>query len=100
MHPPLVPAEPAVAGDGSPYSAIYDDIYHSAYGGLAQARPCAALQVDHPVLARTVAADRSRQQMWCVAFAPRRRAAGFDLAGHVLLHWAMLYRPSSVVKAR
>ena len=38
IHPPLVPAEPAAAGDGTPYSALYDDVYHSAHGGLAQAR--------------------------------------------------------------
>ena len=37
-YPPLVPAEPAVAGDGTPYSALYDDVYHAAHGGLAQAR--------------------------------------------------------------
>ena len=36
--PPLVPAEPAVAGDGTPYSALYDDVYHAAQGGLEQAR--------------------------------------------------------------
>ncbi|MBN8474368.1 bifunctional tRNA (5-methylaminomethyl-2-thiouridine)(34)-methyltransferase MnmD/FAD-dependent 5-carboxymethylaminomethyl-2-thiouridine(34) oxidoreductase MnmC [Sulfuritalea sp.] len=36
--PPLVPAEPAAAGDGTPYSPLYDDIYHTAHGGLAQAR--------------------------------------------------------------
>ena len=36
--PPLVPAEPAVAGDGTPYSALYDDVYHAAHGGPAQAR--------------------------------------------------------------
>ncbi|MDP2135258.1 MAG: bifunctional tRNA (5-methylaminomethyl-2-thiouridine)(34)-methyltransferase MnmD/FAD-dependent 5-carboxymethylaminomethyl-2-thiouridine(34) oxidoreductase MnmC [Sulfuritalea sp.] len=38
IHPPLVPAEPAVAGDGTPYSRLYDDVYHSAHGGLEQAR--------------------------------------------------------------
>lgn len=37
-HPPLVPAEPAAAGDGTPYSALYDDVYHTAHGALAQAR--------------------------------------------------------------
>ncbi len=37
-RPPLVPAEPAVAGDGTPYSALYDDVYHTAHGALAQAR--------------------------------------------------------------
>lgn len=34
----IVPAELAFAGDGTPYSAAYDDIYHSADGGLEQAR--------------------------------------------------------------
>jgi len=38
MSSPLVPAEPAAAGDGTPYSAIYDDVYHAAHGALAQAR--------------------------------------------------------------
>ena len=38
IHPPLVPAEPAAAGDGTPYSALYDDVYHTTHGGLAQAR--------------------------------------------------------------
>ena len=37
-HPPLVPAEPAAAGDGTPCSTRYDDVYHTAHGGLAQAR--------------------------------------------------------------
>jgi tRNA 5-methylaminomethyl-2-thiouridine biosynthesis bifunctional protein len=34
----IVPAELAFAGDGTPYSSAYDDIYHSAGGGLEQAR--------------------------------------------------------------
>ena len=34
----LVPAEPAAAGDGTPYSTVYQDVYHTAHGGLAQAR--------------------------------------------------------------
>jgi len=37
-HPPLVPAEPAAAGDGTPYSAIFDDVYHASHGALAQVR--------------------------------------------------------------
>jgi tRNA 5-methylaminomethyl-2-thiouridine biosynthesis bifunctional protein len=36
--PPVVPAELAFAGDGTPYSPACDDVYHSAHGGLAQAR--------------------------------------------------------------
>ena len=35
---PIVPAELAFAGDGTPYSPAYGDVYHSAHGGLAQAR--------------------------------------------------------------
>jgi len=35
---PLVPARLAFAPDGTPYSQEYGDIYHSAAGGLAQAR--------------------------------------------------------------
>jgi tRNA 5-methylaminomethyl-2-thiouridine biosynthesis bifunctional protein len=38
MYAPLVPAEPAAAGDGTPYSTLYDDVYHAAHGGLEQAR--------------------------------------------------------------
>ena len=38
MSCPLVPAEPAVAGDGTPYSPLYDDVSHAAHGGLEQAR--------------------------------------------------------------
>ena len=38
MSSPLVPAEPAVTGDGTPFSSIYGDVYHAAQGGLAQAR--------------------------------------------------------------
>ena len=35
---PLVPAELAATSDGTPYSTLYDDVYHSAHGGLAQSR--------------------------------------------------------------
>lgn len=35
---PIVPAELAFAGDGTPYSPRYGDIYHSSQGGLEQAR--------------------------------------------------------------
>jgi len=35
---PLVPAALAFAADGTPYSAAYGDVYHSAEGGPAQAR--------------------------------------------------------------
>ncbi len=34
----ITPAELAFAADGTPYSPAYDDIYHSADGGLEQAR--------------------------------------------------------------
>jgi tRNA 5-methylaminomethyl-2-thiouridine biosynthesis bifunctional protein len=36
--PPLVPAELAFAGDGTPFSPTYGDVYHTAHGGLEQAR--------------------------------------------------------------
>jgi len=36
-YTPIVPAELGFAGT-TPYSARYDDIYHSAQGGLEQAR--------------------------------------------------------------
>ena len=35
---PLTPATLAFATDGTPYSAAFDDVYHSASGGLEQAR--------------------------------------------------------------
>lgn len=38
MSSPLVPAERAETGDGTPFSQIYDDVYHTAHGGLAQTR--------------------------------------------------------------
>jgi tRNA 5-methylaminomethyl-2-thiouridine biosynthesis bifunctional protein len=53
---PLVPAEPAAASDGTPYSALYDDIYHTAQGGLAQARHVFLAGNDLP--ARWQSADR------------------------------------------
>jgi len=34
----IVPAELAFAADGTPYAPVFDDIYHSADGGLEQAR--------------------------------------------------------------
>ena len=34
----IVPAELAFAGDGTPFSLRYGDIYHSSQGGLEQAR--------------------------------------------------------------
>jgi len=36
--PPLAPARLAFSPDGTPYSADFDDIYHSSAGGLGQAR--------------------------------------------------------------
>ena len=36
--PPIVPAELAFAGDGTAFSPAYDDVYHTAHGGLDQAR--------------------------------------------------------------
>ena len=38
MPSPLEPARLAFAADGTPYSHLYGDIYHSAGGGLAQAQ--------------------------------------------------------------
>ncbi|MGB3938060.1 MAG: bifunctional tRNA (5-methylaminomethyl-2-thiouridine)(34)-methyltransferase MnmD/FAD-dependent 5-carboxymethylaminomethyl-2-thiouridine(34) oxidoreductase MnmC [Burkholderiales bacterium] len=38
MPLPLVPARPAFAADGTPWSEAYGDVYHSADGGIAQAR--------------------------------------------------------------
>lgn len=38
MSGPLVAARLAFAADGTPYSPDYDDVYHSAGGGIAQAQ--------------------------------------------------------------
>ena len=38
MPAPLIPASLAFAADGTPYSEAYGDVYHSAAGGLGQAR--------------------------------------------------------------
>lgn len=38
MTEPIVPAEPATTADGTPYSATFDDVYHSTEGALGQAR--------------------------------------------------------------
>ena len=38
MPEPLVPARLAFTADGTPYSQAYGDVYHSAGGGLGQAR--------------------------------------------------------------
>lgn len=38
-YKPIIPAEPRLADDGAtPYSPAFDDVYHSASGGLEQAR--------------------------------------------------------------
>jgi tRNA 5-methylaminomethyl-2-thiouridine biosynthesis bifunctional protein len=38
MPEALIPASLAFAADGTPYSSAYDDLYHSADGGVAQAQ--------------------------------------------------------------
>src|SRR5258706_8965550 len=38
MSAPLLPARLAFSEDGTPYSTEFGDLYHSAQGGLAQAR--------------------------------------------------------------
>src|SRR6185437_7762702 len=38
MTDPLIPAVLAFRNNGTPFSPLYDDIYHSAVGGLEQAR--------------------------------------------------------------
>ena len=38
MPAPLVPATLALAPDGTPYSTLFEDVYHSTEGGPAQAR--------------------------------------------------------------
>ncbi|HUN67502.1 MAG TPA: bifunctional tRNA (5-methylaminomethyl-2-thiouridine)(34)-methyltransferase MnmD/FAD-dependent 5-carboxymethylaminomethyl-2-thiouridine(34) oxidoreductase MnmC [Burkholderiales bacterium] len=38
MPSPLIPATPAFAADGTPFSQAYGDLYHSAEGGPGQAR--------------------------------------------------------------
>ena len=43
----IVPAELAFAGDGTPFSSRYGDIYHSSQGGLEQARHVGVLGRAH-----------------------------------------------------
>ena len=54
MASPLVPARLALAPDGTPWSETYGDVYHSAGGGLAQAR--------HVFLAGNGLPERFRQR--------------------------------------
>lgn len=35
---PLIPARPRLSPDGTPYSDVFDDVYHSSAGGVGQAR--------------------------------------------------------------
>lgn len=37
MSTPLAPAQLALRDDGTPYSPLFDDVYHSAVGGIGQA---------------------------------------------------------------
>ena len=37
MNAPILPAQVEFHPDGTPFSPLYDDIYHSADGALAQA---------------------------------------------------------------
>lgn len=46
---PIVPAELAFAGDGTPFSPVYGDVYHSAQGALEQARHVFLAGNDLPV---------------------------------------------------
>lgn len=49
IQPPLVPAELALTADGTPFAPLYDDVYHSVAGALAQARHVFLAGNDLPV---------------------------------------------------
>ncbi len=75
MPAPLVPARPGFAPDGTPWSERYDDVYHSAAGGPAQAR--------HVFLAGNGLPERwARRGLFTVL------EAGFGLGLNFLATWA------------
>ena len=70
----IVPATLAFTADGTPYSAEYDDVYHSAHGALAQAR--------HVFLAGNGLPERWRERdSFCIV------ETGFGLGLNFLCTW-------------
>ncbi len=74
MPEPLVPAALAFTADGTPWSAAYGDVYHSAAGGPAQAR--------HVFLAGTGLPERWRGRARLVVL-----ETGFGLGLNFLATW-------------
>ncbi|WP_374624505.1 bifunctional tRNA (5-methylaminomethyl-2-thiouridine)(34)-methyltransferase MnmD/FAD-dependent 5-carboxymethylaminomethyl-2-thiouridine(34) oxidoreductase MnmC [Pandoraea sp.] len=72
---PIKPAEPATSADGTPYSAAFDDVYHTADGALGQAR--------HVFLAGNDLPDRWRSRALFVII-----ETGFGLGLNFLATWA------------
>jgi len=74
MPEPLVPAALAFTADGTPWSAAYDDVYHSRDGGPAQAR--------HVFLGGTGLPERWRERDGFVVL-----ETGFGLGLNFLATW-------------
>lgn len=75
MYTPIVPARLAFAADGTPFSETYGDVYHSADGGLGQAR--------HVFLAGNGLPERWRGREHFVVL-----ETGFGLGLNFLATWA------------
>ena len=73
-HPPLVPAEFATTSRGTPFSVAFADVYHTEYGGLAQAR--------HVFIQGNHLADRWQQENSFVI-----AETGFGLGLNFLATW-------------
>ena len=75
MTHPLVPATLAFRDDGTPYSPLYDDIYHSASGALAQAQ--------HVFMSGNALPQRWRGRRLFTIL-----ETGFGIGGNFLATWA------------
>ena len=74
MPPPIQPAVLSFAPDGTPYSPVFDDVYHTSAGGLGQAR--------HVFLGGNDLPERWRgRQRWVIV------ETGFGLGNNFLATW-------------
>jgi tRNA 5-methylaminomethyl-2-thiouridine biosynthesis bifunctional protein len=74
MPPPIQPAVLSFAPDGTPYSPVFDDVYHTSAGGLGQAR--------HVFLGGNDLPERWRgRQRWVIV------ETGFGLGLNFLAAW-------------
>ena len=63
---PITPARLAYAADGTPYSEIFADVYHSSDGGLGQAREAQVL-LGHLGEAEVPEDQRFKSHVWRTA---------------------------------